>query len=545
MKFICKLFFALTLLAGVTVQTFADTQERITIEYDIRSRTERVIEKILGSRDFVVIVEVVLERQALTDQRPTTRTQTTTITPQQQQQQQQQQDKGFIIFDDIIEPYPGFSTPRRREQQQQAAAQQQQAVTQQEPIQLVVPQLASTIKKVSVFIMLDIAIKDSVVENIKREVADSIGYDQARGDVLGVKKVAFARKTWGQNFAEFFSPNNPNMYWILLALFVLGVITFFLFGPLQMFFKTIVKAAEIRIEADTRIRSSGKMDIGGQLGGLGLEEGEGGGAGALPRGMTGELTMKQGPLELGPGRAFTVSNHFTFINAGNLKNLLYLLQQETAEAVAVVMNYLPPAFASQIFGALSTEKQAKVAIELSTVKLKSPDEVEEIERDIKTKIDYLMGGEDYFMDLLDQVDPKAQESILNLLSREKPELAEKLRRVIFVFEDIAFLEKAGLQKVLRESQRQGVVLALALKTADESIKASVMDCLSEGARAMLAEQIDLIGEVNPRRIEEEQRKIARIVRSLEKSGELVIRRDGAEDTGGPQRQVVDSEPVDQ
>jgi flagellar motor switch protein FliG len=244
--------------------------------------------------------------------------------------------------------------------------------------------------------------------------------------------------------------------------------------------------------------------------------------------------LPAGPLEITferkrraelPEKGGEMGKHFSFINENNLKNLIYLLKEETVQTIAIVISYLPPEFSSQVISSLDPETQARVAVELATVKLKSPEQVAEVEKRIKEKIDYIIGGEDYFLNLLDQVDPKTQENILYKLEQQNPELAAKLRRVVFTFQDIVILEKPALQRVIREAQREGVVLAIALKNASEEIKSAVMDVLSEGARAMLTEQMDLIGEIGEKRIEEEQKKIVRIVRALEKSGDIVVDHD--------------------
>jgi flagellar motor switch protein FliG len=126
--------------------------------------------------------------------------------------------------------------------------------------------------------------------------------------------------------------------------------------------------------------------------------------------------------------------------------------------------------------------------------------------------------------LLDRADKEVQQDILQTLSVQDPVLAEKLRQKIFLFEDILFLDKTTLQKILRETQRRGISLAIMLKGAPEEIKNKVMDCLTEGGRAMLAEQIDLLGEIGEKVIKDEQKKLVSVVRDLINSGEINIDR---------------------
>ncbi|MCX7941014.1 MAG: hypothetical protein N2555_04525 [Endomicrobia bacterium] len=205
-----------------------------------------------------------------------------------------------------------------------------------------------------------------------------------------------------------------------------------------------------------------------------------------------------------------------------MKSLWYLIKEEEPSVIALIMSYLPPDLVAELMTMLDMKTQAKVALELVSMKMPEPEKVQEIENYIKSRIDYCIGGEDYFLSLLDRADKEVQEDILHMLSLQNPALAEKIRGKIFLFEDILFLDKTTLQKIIREAQRRGVSLALALKGASDEIKNKIMDCLTEGGRAMLAEQIDLLGDVGEKAIREEQKKIVAVVRNLVNAGEISI-----------------------
>jgi hypothetical protein len=500
-KIICALVWVCCISCFSLTYSFS-LQDKALLENSLQEQVKQIGEKILGHRNFVVLVNIEISTEALTSlssspspaaAKPATAPSPSTRIPR------------FIgLESEEIEVLPGVKIriPKSREESVPA----QPATVQENPT--IIP-FTQIIKRIVVSIIVDRSVDPVLLNTLKKQLPGLLGLNTER-DIVEIKPTQFYKKSFQEQFLEFLY---PNIHWLLLILLLFT----FLFGPLRHFFKTVVKAMELRIEADTRIRGMEKMELGGAGGGPG-------GAVGLPAGPL-EITFERKRRAELPEKGGEMGKHFSFINENNLKNLIYLLKEETVQTIAIVISYLPPEFSSQVISSLDPETQARVAVELATVKLKSPEQVAEVEKRIKEKIDYIIGGEDYFLNLLDQVDPKTQENILYKLEQQNPELAAKLRRVVFTFQDIVILEKPALQRVIREAQREGVVLAIALKNASEEIKSAVMDVLSEGARAMLTEQMDLIGEIGEKRIEEEQKKIVRIVRALEKSGDIVVDHD--------------------
>ncbi|MCX7956904.1 MAG: hypothetical protein N2643_03290 [Endomicrobia bacterium] len=459
--------------------TITLTEEKISLEKSIQQRVEDIVQKIIGSKNFVVLVSVEIK------------------TPEQ---------TPASNIDINRQTYPGFFL--REEEYLPGVTYSYLPVTNPNtnlPMQLI-------IDKITINIAVDVTLPEKVVERIKSEVPSFLGLNTVRGDIVNVTKIEFQKTpTWQMILEQMM----PHLY-IPLVIFVIAL---FLFGPVTHFFRTIVKAVQLRIEADARLRSTEKTEISGQtqtgllpgLEPLGLPGGTGGSS-------TLELAVGGKKEEKGPRK------HFDFITKENLKNLWYLIKDEPPSTIALVLNYLPSDLVAEFMTMLDSRTQANIALELASVKLPDPQEVQEIENSIKTRIDYCIGGEEYFLSLLDQADKEVQEDILHTLSIQNPALAEKLREKIFLFEDILFLDKTTLQKIIRESQRRGVSLALSLKGAAEDIKNKVMDCLTEGGRAMLAEQMDLLGDVGEKAIKGEQKKIVSIVRELLNSGEITIDR---------------------
>jgi len=464
-----------SLLVIFSQMSFSATlmEEKLALEKSIQERCERLVEKIIGSRDMVVMANVEMEE----------------VKPKEMRRAAY---PGAGLSEE--EYLPGITYSY---------------------MPMDVYSLTSkdvNVKRISILITLDTGISDALSNRVQKEVAQLIGLNPVRGDTVQVQKIAFAREN--KNWKSYLLGFSSQIYWLITLL----LLTLFLFGPLRHFFKTIVKAMELRIEADTRIRAA-------EGAGLGLGTGHNPAAPGMPLMPGGpiELTLERRRPQLEKGDQSQMKR-FGFINDENIKNLIYLIKQEDPTNIAVITSYLPAHLASQVLASLSPTIQAKVAINLSSAKLMEPALVDKIEQNIKAKIDYLLGGEDYFLNLLDQVDRDTQLNILTTLENENPDLAAKIRRSLFFFEDLILLDKNTLLRVIREVQKQGLSLALALKNASEDLKTMVMDSLTEGARAMLAEQIDLLGDVPEKRIQEEQQLIAKLVRNLEKNGEITIDR---------------------
>lgn len=457
------------------------TEEKINLEKSIQQKVEDILLKIIGSKNFVVLVTVEVK------------------TPEQ---------TPASNIDLSKTNYPGFYI--REEEYLPGVTYSYLPVT--NPVTNLPMQLI--IDKIIINVAVDVSLPESIVNRIRSEVPGFLGLNTLRGDTINITKIHFQKTpTWQMILEQMM----PHLYIPLVIL----VIALFLFGPVTHFFKTVVKAVQLRIEADARLRSTEKTEISGQTQ-TGLLPGN-----ELPSllpatGLGGSATLE---LSVG-GKKEDKSQRklFDFINKSNLKNLWYLIKDEAPSTIALVLNYLPADLVTEFMNMLDHKTQAKVALELASVKLPDPQEVQEIENNIRTRIDYCIGGEEYFLSLLDQADKDVQEDILQTLSIQNPALAEKLREKIFLFEDILFLDKTTLQKIIRETQRRGISLAIALKGASDEIKNKIMDCLTEGGRAMLAEQIDLLGEIGEKVIKTEQKKIIATIRDLLNAGEITIDR---------------------
>ena len=225
---------------------------------------------------------------------------------------------------------------------------------------------------------------------------------------------------------------------------------------------------------------------------------------------------------------------FEFIRKTDPSQLLNFIQDEHPQTIALILSYLPSNQASQVISALPPDKQADVAKRIATMDRTSPDVIKEVEDVLERKLaslvnqDYtIIGGVDAIVAILNAVDRGTERHILETLEIEDPELADEIRRKMFVFEDILSLDDRAIQRVLRDVDNND--LAVALKNANEEVQNVIFNNLSKRLGAMIKEDMDFMGPVRLKDVEEAQQKIVNIVRKLEDTGEIVISRGGGDE----------------
>ena len=225
---------------------------------------------------------------------------------------------------------------------------------------------------------------------------------------------------------------------------------------------------------------------------------------------------------------------FEFIRKTEPGQLLTFIQDEHPQTIALILSYLPSAHAAAMIGALSPDKQADVAKRIAQMDRTSPDVLKEVERVLERKLaslvnqDYtIAGGVDAIVEILNTVDRATEKHIMENLEIEEPELADEIRKKMFVFEDILQLDDRSIQRVLREVENNE--LAIALKGSTEEVQNAIFNNLSKRLVSMIKEDMDFMGPVRMKDVEEAQQKIVNIIRKLEDSGEIVIARGGGDE----------------
>ena len=222
---------------------------------------------------------------------------------------------------------------------------------------------------------------------------------------------------------------------------------------------------------------------------------------------------------------------FDSIRKSDPGQLLNFIQGEHPQTIALILAYVNAEQASQVLSMLPTDVQSKVAKRIAVMDRISPEIIKEVEAVMEKKLSAVAsneyasaGGIQAIVDVLNQVDRGTEKNILDKLEEDDPELVEEIKKRMFVFEDTVLLTDRAVQLVLRQVETHD--LALALKTASEEVENIIKGNMSQRAAEMLEEDIEFMGPVRIREVEDAQQRIVNIIRELEESGEIVIARGG-------------------
>ena len=225
---------------------------------------------------------------------------------------------------------------------------------------------------------------------------------------------------------------------------------------------------------------------------------------------------------------------FEFIRKTEASQLLNFIQDEHPQTIALILSYLNPSQAALIISALPPDRQSDVAKRIAMMDRTSPDVIKEVEKILESKLsslvnqDYtIIGGVDAVVDILNTVDRSTEKHIMETLEIDEPELADEIRKKMFVFEDILLLDDRAIQRVLRDVDNSD--LAIALKGANEEVQNAIFNNLSKRLAVMIREDMEFMGPVRMKDVEEAQQKIVNTIRRLEDAAEIVISRGGGDE----------------
>ncbi|MCQ2080713.1 MAG: flagellar motor switch protein FliG [Lachnospiraceae bacterium] len=225
---------------------------------------------------------------------------------------------------------------------------------------------------------------------------------------------------------------------------------------------------------------------------------------------------------------------FEFVRKTDASQLFNFIQDEHPQTIALILSYLPATQSAQIVSALPPDRQADVAKRIAVMDRTSPDVIKEVEKVLESKLaslvnqDYtIIGGVDAVVEILNTVDRGTEKHIMETLEIEEPELADEIRKKMFVFEDILLLDDRAIQRVLRDVENND--LAVALKGSNEQVQTAIFNNLSKRLVTMIKEDMEFMGPVRMKDVEEAQQKIVSVIRKLEDAGEIVISRGGGDE----------------
>lgn len=225
---------------------------------------------------------------------------------------------------------------------------------------------------------------------------------------------------------------------------------------------------------------------------------------------------------------------FDFVRKADPQQLLNYLANEHPQTIALVLSFLQPEQSGIILSGLPPEIQSEIVKRIAVMDRTSPEVIREVEGVLEQKLSSLTnqdytsaGGIDVIVDIINRVDRGTEKTIFENLEIDDPELAEDIRRKMFVFDDIISLDDRSIQRVIKEVNNQE--LSLSLKVSSEEVSGKIFKNMSKRQAEMIQEEMEFMGPVRLRDIEEAQQKIVNLIRKLEDTGEIIIARGGGGD----------------
>ncbi|MCH6266822.1 flagellar motor switch protein FliG [Neobacillus citreus] len=260
---------------------------------------------------------------------------------------------------------------------------------------------------------------------------------------------------------------------------------------------------------------------------------------------TGGITYAQDVLEsaLGKDRAKAIIHRLTthlqvkpfdFARRIDPMQIYHFLQNEHPQTIALVLAHLEPQQSSMILSSLPGELQSDVARRIALLEQTSPEVIKEVEHILEQKLsatirqDFsVVGGIESIVSILNGVDRGTEKMILEDLGTQDRDLVEEIKKRMFVFEDIISLDRRAIQRVIQEVENQDLLLAL--KASSQEVKKIILENMSKRMAESFEEDMQYLGPVRVKDVEEAQGRIVSVIRRLEDTGEIVIARGGTDE----------------
>lgn len=217
------------------------------------------------------------------------------------------------------------------------------------------------------------------------------------------------------------------------------------------------------------------------------------------------------------------------------KSLANFLISEHPQTIAVILAHLEPEKKGEVLKRLPEALQAEVVLRLSNLDHVAPELIHEVDRVLKNELSNLgtveqasLGGVQPVAEMLNVMDKNTETSIMSRIEEKDPILAEEIRKLMFVFEDIVKIDDKGIQTLLKEVPNDKLLLAL--KTANEEIRAKIFKNISQRAANLLKDDLGNMGPARLSDVESAQVEIVNVARRLESEGKILIARGGSEDS---------------
>lgn len=361
----------------------------------------------------------------------------------------------------------------------------------------------TVIRKFGVTVVHDERILPPQIAVVKERILAAMAKYKLKENQLVFKPTKFTTLTWDQLLKP------ELLVWFVMAFLAL-LFLLFLFGPLRAFFKSYLSTIQDKPDAEVNVESKIEGEDGDEDSKDLAADVEGGGGGA---GQYWDDHPDYRP--------------FAYVNEENIVKLAYLVRKEPPDIISVVVNYLQPDYVRAILRKLSPEVQAKVAVYMATIRQMSFEQVLAVDKNIKARIDFLVGSLDSLLKLLDVVDKQTQENILEYLKNEKPALYQKVMDALLTFDDIPKFDNQTLQLVIRELRPDS--LAKALRSTPPEILTRFFDNMTSGATSLLKEEMEYGRPLTEDEVEQERDKIVDVVKRMQLQNKIAVRKQRATD----------------
>ncbi|MFZ0391798.1 MAG: flagellar motor switch protein FliG [Calditrichia bacterium] len=225
---------------------------------------------------------------------------------------------------------------------------------------------------------------------------------------------------------------------------------------------------------------------------------------------------------------------FSTLKKADSSQLVNFLIKEHPQTVALILSHLTPDQTAEVLAEFPEELRVDVAYRIATLGKISPQLLREIEEVVdglaETVISEDMsktGGTKSLAEILNKANKMTERSILNYFEEFDPEMASQVKSLMFVFEDIVMIDDRGIQKILKQVDKKD--LSMALKAADENVKVKIFKNMSDRAAQLLKEDLEFLGPVRLKEVEESQRRIIEIIKQLEDDGDIFVTGRGKDD----------------
>jgi len=218
---------------------------------------------------------------------------------------------------------------------------------------------------------------------------------------------------------------------------------------------------------------------------------------------------------------------FSAVKRADPNQLASILRREHPQTVALILANLEPEPGAAILEVLPDEVRAEVIVRMATIDKTSPEVIRQIEQVLEKQVSagFASGvtygeGTKTVAEVLNRVDPTTQKSILERLDEHSPSLAEQIRGLMFTFEDLVHVDGRGLQRLITDIEQKDLVLAL--KAAGEQVAQKIFKNMSERTASIVRQEMEFLGPVRLKEVEEAQRRIVGVARKLRESGEIIV-----------------------